>query len=105
MAKKKQLVFKNTKDVSFKWIEQLYKDSYQNSKCKVVAVIRAKSEGKPWRDITTTDSAAKSVVKLTGQEFDEVRLVVNTGGDDHTYINVPTQELHKDYKFPKPRKA
>ncbi len=100
----KQLNFKNTKDVSFKWIEQLYKDSYQ-TKCKVVAVIRAKSKGKPWRDITTTDSAPKSVVKLTGEGYDEVRLVVNTGGDDHTYINVPTNELHKDYKFPKPKKS
>lgn len=102
----KNLAFKNTKDVSFKWIELLYKDSYQNNKCKVVAVIRGKSKGKPWRDITTTDSAAKSVVKLTSEGYDELRLVVNTGGeDDHTYINVPTQELHKDYKFPKPKKS
>ena len=101
----KNLTFKNTKDVNFKWIEQLYKDSYQSNKCKVVAVIRGKSKGKPWRDITTTDTAAKSVVKMTKEGYDEVRLVVNTGDDDHTYINVPTKELHKEYKFPKPRKS
>lgn len=42
---------------------------------------------------------------MTKEGYDEVRLVVNTGNDDHTYINVPTKELHTAYKFPKPRKS
>lgn len=98
----KKFSFKNTKDVTFAWVEQLYKDSYEDKKCKVTAVIRAKSQGKPWHDITTDASAAKTVVEMAARGFDEVRLVVKVP-NGHTYINMPINELNKDWKYPKPK--
>ena len=103
MAKKKN-EFKNTKDVDFKFIEELFKESYQDKKAKVIGVIRAKAKGKPWRDITTNASAAKTVVDLAKQEYDQVRLVVRAGAEP-AYMNVPIPELHKDWVYKKPRKA
>ena len=100
MAKKYQ--FSNTKDVSFGFVEQLFKDSYQDKKSKVIGVIRAKQKGKPWKDITTTKSPAKAVSDLAKDEYDEVRLVVRAGGDP-AYMNIKIQELHKDFKYKKPR--
>jgi len=99
----KSYKFNNTKDVDFDWVEELYKDSYKEAKCKVVKIIRTKSKGKPWRDITTEDSAAKSVVKMANEGFDEVRMVIRTDKNSHTYMNIPIRELHKDFKYPKPK--
>jgi len=96
--------FKNTKDVNFKTIEQLFKDSYQDKKAKVIGVIRAKQVGKPWRDITTTKSPAKAVSDLAKDEYSQVRLIVRAGGDP-AYMNVPIKELHVDFKHKKPRKS
>ena len=102
-AKKNKYEFKNTRDVNFKFIEELFKESYQDKKAKVTGVIRAKSKGKPWVDITTTASAAKTVVEMSKKEHDEVRLVLRAG-DDPAYMNVPINELHVDWKYKAPRK-
>ncbi len=96
--------FKNTKDVTFKFIEQLFKDSYQDKKAKVIGVIRAKQPGKPWRDITNTKSPARSVSDLAKEEYSDVRLVVRANGEP-AYMNVPIKELHVNYKYRKPRKS
>lgn len=96
---RKNYGFNGARDVTFSWVEELYKDSYGGKKCKVVKVIRAKSQGKPWHDITTDASAAKTVVEMAARGFDEVRLVVQVP-NGHTYINMPIIELHKDWKYP-----
>ena len=101
---KKRYEFKNTRDLNFTFIEELFKESYQDKKAKVIGVIRAKAKGKPWRDITTTASAAKTVVEMSKQEYDQVRLVVRAAGEP-AYMNVPVNELHVDWKYRKPRKA
>jgi len=102
MAKKKH-EFKTTKDVDFSFVEALYKESYETKKVKVVQIIRTKIEDGPWRDITTTDSAAKSVVKLAKQGFAHVRMTIRINDDHHTYMNIPIKELHTDFKYPKPK--
>ena len=99
MARKKY-EFNLVKDVDFKWVEKLFQDSYQDKKAKVIGVSEAfNRKQRKWKVLEASkDSAARSVVKMWKDGYDEVRLVVRAQGEEK-FMNIKTNELHKDHKY------